>query len=219
MTLAYVLRAALEGWEPYIWVVSDTRHQANLHLENIKAELTENRRIADRYDLHQARWPAWRAAVVELPNRVRIEALGVGQRLRGKRFRASRPTLIVCDDLQNDSHMVSAFQRAHGPTAGFKDRFSRPARLKPKSSIWLRPSTATPWPWNWIGRRAGLAHFPLHRALARRHDALAPVASDLCQHGRSSSARSTLASSTSGSRPQWMPGPNCCGPRKKAYTP
>src|SRR5262245_590783 len=32
VTLAYVLRAALEGWEPYIWIVSDTRHQAQTHL-------------------------------------------------------------------------------------------------------------------------------------------------------------------------------------------
>jgi predicted phage terminase large subunit-like protein len=112
VTLAYVLRAALEGWEPYIWVVSDTRHQANAHLENIKAELAGNRQLAERYGLGGVSWPVWRANVVELPNRVRIEALGVGQRLRGKRHGAARPSLIVCDDLQNDSHMESAHQRA-----------------------------------------------------------------------------------------------------------
>ena len=38
-TLAWPLRCALEGREPYIWIVSDTRSQARLHLENIKAEL------------------------------------------------------------------------------------------------------------------------------------------------------------------------------------
>ncbi|HTU27313.1 MAG TPA: hypothetical protein VMF30_18030 [Pirellulales bacterium] len=128
VTLAYVLRAALEGWEPYIWVVSDTCHQANAHLENIKAELIDNRRLIDRYGLHQVRWPTWRAAIVELPNQVRIEALGVGQRLRGKRYRAFRPTLIVCDDLQNDSHMVSAAQRAH------TDRWFQGSLLKAGSS-------------------------------------------------------------------------------------
>ena len=46
-TLAFALRAALEGWEPYIWIVSDTRHQACAHLENIKAELLDNRLLAD----------------------------------------------------------------------------------------------------------------------------------------------------------------------------
>jgi len=35
------------------------------------------------------------------------------QRVRGKRQRANRPTLIVCDDLQNDGHIESALQREH----------------------------------------------------------------------------------------------------------
>ena len=32
--------------ESFIWIVSDTKHQACAHLENIKAELLENRRLA-----------------------------------------------------------------------------------------------------------------------------------------------------------------------------
>ena len=48
-TLAFPLRAALEGWEPYIWIVSDTRHQACAHLENIKAELLDNAALAADY--------------------------------------------------------------------------------------------------------------------------------------------------------------------------
>jgi hypothetical protein len=39
----------VEGWEPYIWIVSDTLRQAQTHLENLKAELTENRRLAGDY--------------------------------------------------------------------------------------------------------------------------------------------------------------------------
>lgn len=41
-SLAFVIRAALEGTEPYIWIVSDTKNQAQAHLENIKTELLEN---------------------------------------------------------------------------------------------------------------------------------------------------------------------------------
>ena len=48
-TLAFVLRAAVEGCEPYIWIVSDTRHQACAHLENVKAELLDNPRLAADY--------------------------------------------------------------------------------------------------------------------------------------------------------------------------
>ena len=38
-SLAFVLRSAVEAREPYIWIVSDTKHQAVSHLENLKAEL------------------------------------------------------------------------------------------------------------------------------------------------------------------------------------
>lgn len=41
-----------------------------------------------------------------------IEAYGSGQRIRGRRKRSHRPTLIVCDDLQNESHIVSAYRRS-----------------------------------------------------------------------------------------------------------
>jgi len=111
-TLALPLRTALEGREPYIWIVSDTRHQAQAHLENIKVELEQNARLAARHPAAAGRGPTWRNAAIVLRNGVMIEAFGTGQRLRGRRRRAHRPTLIVCDDLQNDGHIRSAAQRA-----------------------------------------------------------------------------------------------------------
>ena len=48
-----------------------------------------------------------------LRNGVTIEAFGTGQRIRGRRRRQHRPTLIVCDDLQNDGHIRSPSQREH----------------------------------------------------------------------------------------------------------
>jgi len=112
-TLAYPLRAAVEGWEPYIWIVSDTRHQACAHLENVKSELVDNPRLAADYPDAVGKGPVWRSGSVVLANGVTIEAFGTGQRIRGRRRRANRPTLIVCDDLQNDGHMQSALQRDH----------------------------------------------------------------------------------------------------------
>lgn len=110
-TLAFVLRTALEATEPYIWIVSDTKNQAQLHLENIKSELAENRRLAKAYPHAVRRGGRWQAAGIQLSNGVVLEAYGAGQRLRGRRRRANRPTLIVCDDLQNDGHIASARQR------------------------------------------------------------------------------------------------------------
>jgi len=111
--LAYPLRAALEGWEPYTWIVSDTRHQACAHLENIKTELADNPRLLSDYPESAGRGPIWRSGTVVLRNGATIEAFGTGQRIRGRRRRADRPTLIVCDDLQNDGHIQSALQREH----------------------------------------------------------------------------------------------------------
>lgn len=107
-TLANVLRVAVERREEYIWIVSDTKHQAQTHLENIKAELVDNARLAAAYPQAVGIGPRWRSTAIKLRNDVVIEAYGTGQRIRGRRRGANRPTLIVCDDLQNDGHMASA---------------------------------------------------------------------------------------------------------------
>ena len=119
-TLAFPLRAALECWEPYVWIVSDTRHQACAHLENLKAELLDNRLLAAAYPQAVGRGLVWRSGSIVLRNGVAIEAFGSGQRIRGRRRGANRPTLIICDDLQNDSHTnrpCSASTREVGSTA------------------------------------------------------------------------------------------------------
>lgn len=106
-TLAYPLRCAVEGTEPYVWVVSDTKSQARSHLENIKTELHGNPLLARDFPDACGRGPCWRGGSIELPNGVVIEAFGAGQRLRGRRRGATRPTLVVCDDLQNERHTAS----------------------------------------------------------------------------------------------------------------
>jgi predicted phage terminase large subunit-like protein len=115
-TLAFPLWAAVECWEPYIWIVSDTKHQACAHLENIKSELLDNALLAADFPQAVGRGLVWRSNAIVLRNGVTIEAFGTGQRIRGRRRRAHRPTLIVCDDLQNDGHIVSAAQRDRSRT-------------------------------------------------------------------------------------------------------
>lgn len=110
-TLCYVLRAALEGWEPYIWIISDTMEQAQIHLENVKAEIIANAQLKRDYPMAAGAGVYWRATSIELANGVAIDSFGTGQSIRGRRRSADRPSLIVCDDLQNDSHIASANQR------------------------------------------------------------------------------------------------------------
>ncbi len=110
-TLAGVLRAALEGWEAYIWIVSDTRNQAYAHLENVRRELLDNRPLREAYPQLAQGLLRSRAGAIGLASGVAIEAFGTGQKIRGRRNRQHRPSLIVCDDVQNDAHIESALQR------------------------------------------------------------------------------------------------------------
>jgi len=110
-TLAYVLQAAVERREPYIWIVSDTRPQACLHLDNVQAELLDNKFLAADYPQAAGRGRPWRQGAIRLKNGVSVEAYGTGQPLRGRRRREHRPTLIVCDDIQSDRHLESALLR------------------------------------------------------------------------------------------------------------
>lgn len=112
-SLAFVLRAAVESREPYIWIVSDAKHQAVSHLENLKTELRENPRLMAAYPKATAPGLVWRENSIRLANGVTIEAFGTGQRIRGRRRRADRPTLIVCDDIQDDRHIESSLARDH----------------------------------------------------------------------------------------------------------
>ena len=109
--LAYPLREILTKREPYIWIISDTMSQAHTHLANIKTELTDNPYLAEVYPDATGKGNTWRDGTFRLRNGGIIEAFGTGQRLRGRKRGENRPTLIICDDLQNDRHTVSAEAR------------------------------------------------------------------------------------------------------------
>jgi predicted phage terminase large subunit-like protein len=111
-SLAWPLQSALEAREPYIWIISDTRAQAAAHLENLRAEVEDNDDLRQAYPRALEGTLACRASRIVLANGVAIEAFGTGQRIRGRRFRSHRPTLIICDDLQNERHLYSKHLRA-----------------------------------------------------------------------------------------------------------
>lgn len=110
-TLAYVLRCAVEGTEPYIWIISETSDQAAEFLTHIKGELEENTRLARDYPEACGKGLVWRANAIRLRNNVVIQAYGSGQKIRGRRNRENRPTLIVCDDMQSEHVMTSVDRR------------------------------------------------------------------------------------------------------------
>lgn len=110
-TTAYVLNSAVEQREPLIWIVMETHGQAADELDKIKTELIENEQLARDYPEACGKGSRWRRDSIRMRNGVVIEAYGVGQRIRGRKAGAHRPSLIVCDDIQGDQVMTSHDRR------------------------------------------------------------------------------------------------------------
>lgn len=111
-SFAYPLREALAGREPFTVIVSDTSGQAEAFLRQIRAQLEENDGIREAYPRGFGRGPVWRDNHVRLRNGCEILAMGTGGKIRGRKSTANRrPSLLICDDLQNKDHILSRLQR------------------------------------------------------------------------------------------------------------
>jgi len=110
-TQAYPLYAGLEGFEPYILLTSDTNDQAEQFLVAIRREVEENGSLKAAYP-RACRLLSSRQRSIVLGNGVRIDALGTGAKVRGRKNRQHRPSLVIVDDPQNRDHMVSEVRRA-----------------------------------------------------------------------------------------------------------
>lgn len=98
---------------PYILICADSSAQAEAHLRSIRTELEENIKLST--DFPEACWrgPVWNDSEIELRNGVRIEALGAGKRIRGRRHGTERPRLIIVDDPEDDEATFSRVKREH----------------------------------------------------------------------------------------------------------
>ena len=105
VTLAYPLRCALEVWEPYTIILSDSSDQANELLRHVKGELEGNELLAAVYGPQAG--GEWRENRVRLANGATVEALGQGKKIRGRRNRSARPSLVIFDDVQSNEDVTS----------------------------------------------------------------------------------------------------------------
>ncbi len=109
----FPLYTICEGLEHYILITSDTTEQACKHLAVIKEELETNQEIAQRYPAAFGAGPVWKGNAIETRNGIRVEALGAGKKIRGRRFGKHRPTLIIVDDAEGDEAAYSSATREH----------------------------------------------------------------------------------------------------------
>lgn len=107
----YPLYCIVHELEPYIMLVSDTAIQAEKNLGAIRHELESNEPLARDYPNAAGAGPVWSSQRIETRNRVCVEAVGRGTRIRGRTFGPHRPTLMIIDDVDNDESVESARQR------------------------------------------------------------------------------------------------------------
>lgn len=104
------LHAVLYRYKHYILIISDASEQAEGFLEDIRIELEENPDINEDFG-EQKGEKAWRAGVLITKENIKIEAVGSGKKVRGRRHRNWRPDLIVLDDIENDENVATPEQR------------------------------------------------------------------------------------------------------------
>lgn len=103
------IHGAVYGYKHYEIILSDSSDQAEGFLSDIKTEFEENAAI--REDFGELEGKVWKAQVILLSNGTKIEALGAGKKIRGRRHKQWRPDLILCDDLENDENVNTPDQR------------------------------------------------------------------------------------------------------------
>nr|DAP14030.1 MAG TPA: Large Terminase [Caudoviricetes sp.] len=103
------LHAAAYAYKHYEIILSDSSEQAEGFLADLKTEIEEN--AALREDFGDLVGKVWKASVILLSNGTKIEALGAGKKIRGRRHKQWRPDLILCDDLENDENVNTPEQR------------------------------------------------------------------------------------------------------------
>mgnify|MGYP002509500037 CR=1 FL=1 len=109
-TFKDTLHAVLYGYKHYIMIISDTGDQAEEFLDDIKTELEDNYNIIQDFgELKGSK--AWRSNVFVTKTNIKVEALGSGKKVRGRRHKEWRPDLIVLDDLENDENVMTPEQR------------------------------------------------------------------------------------------------------------
>lgn len=103
------IHAAVYAYKHYEIILSDSSEQAEGFLTDIKTEMEENAALREDFGTLQGR--VWKSSVILLANGVKIEAIGSGKKIRGRRHKQWRPDLIVCDDLENDENVNTPDQR------------------------------------------------------------------------------------------------------------
>lgn len=105
--LVYLAWEIVHKQKKFILVVSDTYSQSVLFLEALKAEFEANEKLVSFYGNMMT--DKWKEGEIVIGHTM-IRAIGAGMKVRGLKYKESRPDLIVIDDLENDE-LVESLER------------------------------------------------------------------------------------------------------------
>ena len=110
LTFKGTMHSTLYGYKHYPIIISDSSEQAEGFLDNIRVEFEENTAILE--DFGPLAGSAWRSNVLVTKTNIKIEAIGSGKKIRGRKHRNWRPDLIILDDVENDENVRTPEQRS-----------------------------------------------------------------------------------------------------------
>lgn len=110
LTFKGTIHSVAYGYKHYPIILSDSSEQAEGFLENIRVEFEENGAL--REDFGDLTGKVWRNNVLVTSTNIKVEAIGSGKKIRGRKHRNWRPDLLVLDDIENDENVRTPEQRA-----------------------------------------------------------------------------------------------------------
>ncbi len=109
LTFKDTIHSVVYGYKHYILIISDSSEQADGFLSNIRDEFEDNEAL--REDFGDLKGAVWKNSVLLTSTNVKLEALGAGKKVRGRKHNNWRPDLIVLDDIENDENVRTIEQR------------------------------------------------------------------------------------------------------------
>jgi len=109
VTFKDTLHAVAYQYKKYIILISDSSDQADNFLSDIKDALENNERIKE--DFGELEGDPWKSNVIVTNTGIKVEALGSGKKIRGRKHHQYRPDLIILDDIENDENVRTPEQR------------------------------------------------------------------------------------------------------------
>jgi len=98
------------AYKKNILLVSDTNDQAKQFIMAIKQELEDNDLLREDFGDLVGRI-VWSQDKIVTANDIQVFGRGAGQKLRGVKYRNTRPDLVIIDDLENDESVETEAQR------------------------------------------------------------------------------------------------------------